>query len=80
MQVKRYFCVFFSFPPSLPQHGVQLKQNYEDTKAEMPWLQLEDDNLDLVVKNEKKTVEVTSSLSPSHALVGSPGDQPIRVC
>lgn len=25
------------------QHGIQLKQNYEDTKAELPWLQLEED-------------------------------------
>ena len=50
------------------QHGIQLKQNYEDTKSEMPWLQLEDDNLDLVAKPDVKTVvkgSSSSSLSPS---------------
>lgn len=28
------------------QHSVRLQQDYEDTKAEMPWLQLEEENLD----------------------------------
>jgi hypothetical protein len=50
----------------LAKHGIQLKQNYEDTKSEMPWMQLEDDNLDLVGKPDVKThVEGISSLSPS---------------
>lgn len=30
------------------QHSTQLQQDYEDTKAEMPWLQLEEENLDEV--------------------------------
>ena len=28
------------------QYSVQLQQDYEDTKAEMPWLQLEEESLD----------------------------------
>ena len=43
----------FIFPCNL-QFGIQLQQDYEDTKAEMPWLQLEDDNLDAT-----KSAEVT---------------------
>lgn len=46
------------------QHSVQLQQDYEDTKAEMPWLQLEEENLDEVkssppaaVKAKKPEVE-----------------------
>ena len=61
------------FPPTLtspiprlvsPQHGVQLQQNNEDTKGEMPWLQLEDENLDVLARKvpdakprESKSVE-----------------------
>ena len=50
----------FLFPlssllPHLPQHGIQLQQNYEDMKAEMPWLQLEDENLDILAKNVPKS-------------------------
>ena len=46
------------------QHSVQLQQDYEDTKAEMPWLQLEEENLDEVksplpasVKTRKQDLE-----------------------
>jgi hypothetical protein len=62
----------------LAKHGVQLKQNYEDTKSEMPWLQLEDDNLDLVAKPEKKTAEVTSALSPSVSVPHQNGTEAAR--
>ena len=30
------------------KHGNQLRQNYEDTKADLPWLLLEDENLDQI--------------------------------
>lgn len=45
----------FSLLPHSPQHGIQLQQNYEDMKAEMPWLQLEDENLDILAKNVPKS-------------------------
>ena len=34
----------------LLQYGNQLLQDYEDTKAEFPWLQLEEENLDTYAK------------------------------
>ena len=36
----------------------------------MPWLQLEDDNLDLIAKPEKKPVEVASAVAPTLTVVG----------
>jgi hypothetical protein len=63
----------------LAKHGVQLKQNYEDTKSEMPWLQLEDDNLDLVAKPEKTAPEVTSSLPPARAPPQQNGMDPVKI-
>ena len=39
------------------QHSVQLQQDYEDTKAEMPWLQLEEENLDEVKSSPPAAVK-----------------------
>ena len=37
-----------SIHSSILQHGAQLRQDYEDTKADLPWLQLEEENLDQI--------------------------------
>ena len=39
------------------QHSVQLQEDYEDTKAEMPWLQLEEENLDEVKSSPPAAVK-----------------------
>lgn len=46
------------------QYGEQLQNNYEDTKAEMPWLQLEDDNLDRTTTTVTRTEEPKPSPDP----------------
>ena len=46
-----------STPPHPTQHSLQLQQDYEDTKAEMPWLQLEEENLDEVKSSPPAAVK-----------------------
>ena len=53
------------------QHSVQLQQDYEDTRSEMPWLQLEEESLDQVKpvstrKPEIKQPAVTVSVMDSY--------------
>ena len=66
-----------SFLLRSPQHGVQLQQNYEDMKAEMPWLQLEDENLDILAKNVPKSKPRESKIS---ATDGEPVIMLVSVC
>ena len=42
------------------KHGNQLRQNYEDTKADLPWLLLEDENLDQITLPSSSADSYTS--------------------
>ena len=59
----------------LIQYGGQLLQDYEDTKAEFPWLQLEEENLDTYAKMPPP--DTLHSKDPRMSL--APGDPKILV-